>query len=290
MRARLIWLAVVLGASYFILSFIVGEDTSVGQALGLAGIRNVLNRAMSIVLTMALAIGVINLFQAHGASILRRRRGWGFSVVVFVTFFTVVGFMVWEYQLEKHERRLSERTQAAREAYEAALRSNDPQEREQALANLTPADREGLREFYAYHQSYHFRPRTFYLQYFINPLAQTVMALLGFYITYAAYRAFRLRSLEATVMMLSAAIMILGSDPVGGWLSATFNRLLGADPAADWWVNLPAWADFDNRVMMSGMQRGLAIGIAVATIAASLRILLGLEKGIIQVRPSGEQA
>jgi len=285
----MIWLAVVLGASYFIISFAVGEDTAVGQSLGLASIRNVLNRAMSIVLTMALAIGVINLFQAHGATILRRRRGWGFSLVLFVTFFSVLGFMVWEYRLERAERRLAERTQAARAAYEAALCSADPHERQQALAALTPADRALLHEYYTYHQTYHFRPRTFYLQYFINPLAQTVMALLGFYITYAAYRAFRLRSLEATVMMLSAAVMILGSDPVGGWLSAAFNRLLGADPTADWWVNLPAWADFDNRVMMSGMQRGLAIGIAVATIAAGLRILLGLEKGIIQVRPSGEQ-
>ncbi len=97
------------------------------------------------------------------------------------------------------------------------------------------------------------------------------MALLGFYITYAAYRAFRVRSLEATVMMLSAAVVIIGSDSFGGWLTGG---------------RLTAWADFDNRVLNSGMQRGLLIGIGVAVIAGSLRMMLGLERGILDVGQS----
>lgn len=99
------------------------------------------------------------------------------------------------------------------------------------------------------------------------------MALLGFYITFAAYRAFRIRTLEATVMMLSAAVVILGSDPLGGAVSQGV---------------LTDWADFDNRVINSGMQRGLKLGIAVAAIAVSLRILLGLERGIVDVRQGKE--
>ena len=92
------------------------------------------------------------------------------------------------------------------------------------------------------------------------------MALLGFYITYAAYRAFRIRSMEATVMLLSAAVVILGSDAFGTWLTGG---------------RLTSWADFDNRVLNSGMQRGLLLGISVATVAACIRMMLGLERGIL---------
>ncbi len=285
MRQKLIWFAVVLGAMYFIVEFFVGEKTAAGEALKLTEVYATASHAMAILLTMALGLGVINLFHAHGANIIKRRKDWIFSVVVFVTFFTVIGFMVWEYRLEQQEITLRERSVLAVDKYTTAAAIDDPVERDEAFRQLTDEELALATDYYASQQAYQFRPRTFYLEAFINPLAQTVMALLGFYITYAAYRAFRVRSLEATVMMLSATIMILGSDPIGGWISVELNWLLGLEDAPVW---MPIWADFDNRVMMSGMQRGLLIGISVAMIAASLRMLLGLEKGIIEVSSGGD--
>jgi len=288
MRQKLIWMAIVFGAVFYILAFFVGEDTWVGEKLRLSPINDGLSNSINVVATMALGLGVINLFYVHGGNVLKRKEGWPLSIVVFATFGIVFTFMIWEKGIEATESALQARTQSALAAYRAAAEIKEPVARDQAFGALSADQMAMVREYYAYNSTYHFKPRTFYLESFINPLAATVMALLGFYITYAAYRAFRVRSLEATVMMISATIMILGTDPVGEWLSDGLNRLIGVDPGGVTLLDLPFWADFDNRVMMSGMQRGLWIGISIAIMAASLRILLGLEKGVIEVRSSGD--
>jgi len=288
MRQKLIWAAIVLGASYYIFAFFVGEKTAAGEALRLTDIRVGLTDAFNVIVTMALGLGAINLFHVHGGNVLKRRAGWPISIVVFVTFFTVVSFLVWEARLEKQESGLTARTQKALQIYRDVAAIEDPVERDRAFAALDDVQLALAREYYAYEATFHFKPRTFFLDSFISPLAATVMALLGFYITFAAYRAFRIRSLEATVMMISATLMVIGSDAIGGWLSAGLNTLLGRGPSEAWLIHLPLAADFDNRVIMSGMQRGLWIGISIAIIAAGLRMLLGLEKGVIEVRSGGD--
>ncbi len=107
-----------------------------------------------------------------------------------------------------------------------------------------------------------------------SPLQSATFSLLAFYIASAAYRAFRIRSAEAALMMAAAFVVMLGQVPVGAWLTewlprsgpAEFFRLevLGA-----WimrWVNSPA-------------QRGITFGIAIGALAMSLRVWLSLERG-----------
>ncbi len=291
MQQRLIWLAIVLGAIFYIFAFAVGEQTATGRTLHLSFIRVNLTDAFNIVVTMALGLGVVNLFYVHGGNVFKRRQGWAMSLMVFVVFFTVLGALVWEDRIEERDKAVQARTEQAIAAYREAAAVEDPVERDEAFRALSPDELALAREYYEYQATFQFRPRTFFLDAFISPLAATVMALLGFYITFAAYRAFRIRSLEATVMMLSASLMVVGSDPVGGWLSVLLHRpfgITGEDQLLTSWFWLPAWADFDNRVLMSGMQRGLWIGISIAIIAASLRMLLGLERGVIEVRSAQE--
>lgn len=280
MRHRLIWLAIVLGASFYIFTFFVDENTALGQTLHLSAARTGLSTAISVVTTLAIGLGVINLFHVHGRNITQRRQGWGCSVVVFATFFVVLGGMLWQYRLDAQARALYRATEDARRIYEDAFALEDPVARDAALRTLAPETLHLVNRYYDYHATYRFEPLRFYLNYFVNALAPTVMSLLGFYITFAAYRAFRLRSAEATIMTVAAGVVILGSDALGGWLSTWLNAPFGGQRV----VWLPAWADFGNRVLNSGMERGLAIGIGVAVIAVSLRIVLGLERGLTQVR------
>jgi hypothetical protein len=272
------WLAIVIGASFYILAFFVGDDTQAGRALYIGEIRLQLSNAINVVATMAFGLGIINLVWVHGANIVRRKKGWPFSVVAFVAFLASATLLLWQYALNVPKREFETQTSPLIKAYSEAFTLTDPVARDEALRKFSPEELNLVNRYYTQQVAYQFQPRMFFLEAIYNPLVSTVMALLGFYITYAAYRAFRIRSLEASVMMLSAALVVLGSDPVGGWLGAQLNQLLGHHV-----VNLPLWADLDNRVLNSGMQRGLGIGIAVAVIAVSLRIFLGLERGLINV-------
>jgi hypothetical protein len=266
-RATLIWLAILFPAVYYLLLF----SAEGVPLLGKGGLRIdetdvYVGRGIIIVLTLAIGLGVLNLFGHHTKNIANRRRDWPYSIIVFVSFFAVATALLWQYRANAERARVTEAAQAALQRIEDMRALRPELTFREAQAALLPGDQTDLRRLRAYQDRYHFQPREFCVNYVRRPLEATVMALLGFYITYAAYRAFRIRSLEATVMMLSAAIVILGSDSFGGWLTGG---------------HLTTWADFDNRVLNSGMQRGLLIGIGVAAIAASLRIMLGLEKGIL---------
>jgi hypothetical protein len=273
-RGRLIWAAIVLPASIYLLLFFTGGSVRfAGRSVDLTSLGTVVSRCVPILTVMAVGLGVINLFGLHGANLLRRRKEWPLSLVVCITFALTAWACISQQQVDKQRRGLEEAARAARERVAEAQAIDAPAERDAALAAISPGDWQAIAALGSFEDAYHFEARKFYVNYVNSPLAATVMALLGFYITFAAYRAFRIRTLEATVMMLSAAVVILGSDPLGGTVSQGV---------------LTDWADFDNRVINSGMQRGLKLGIAVAAIAVSLRILLGLERGIIDVRQGKE--
>jgi len=103
-----------------------------------------------------------------------------------------------------------------------------------------------------------------YLQ---SPMMSTMFATLAFYIASAAYRAFRARSAEATVLLITACLVMLWRIPMGEWL---FSKLPGDIPT------------ILNEYVMGGanmaVQRGIIIGAALGAASMSLRIMLGIER------------
>ena len=109
------------------------------------------------------------------------------------------------------------------------------------------------------------------------PLQSATFSLLAFYIASAAYRAFRVRTLEAGLMMAAAFMVMLGQVPIGAWLTHSlpvtgyhgipaFFRLENLGEWVMTWLNTPA-------------QRGITFGVAIGALAMSLRIWLSLERG-----------
>lgn len=100
-----------------------------------------------------------------------------------------------------------------------------------------------------------------------SPMMATMFATLAFYIASAAYRAFRARSAEATILLITATMVMLWRVPMGEWL---LERLPGDIPY------------FLNTYIMGGanmaVQRGIIIGAALGAASMSLRIILGIER------------
>ena len=103
-----------------------------------------------------------------------------------------------------------------------------------------------------------------YLQ---EPMMATMFATLAFYIASAAYRAFRARNAQATLLLVTATLVMLWRVPMGEW----FLNLFPGD--------IPS---FLNTYIMNGInmavQRGIIIGAALGAASMSLRIMLGIER------------
>jgi hypothetical protein len=106
------------------------------------------------------------------------------------------------------------------------------------------------------------------------PMQATMFSLLAFFIASAAYRAFRARTLEATLMLVTAVIVMFARVPIGEFL---WQRM--PDSAIQLWANPPGdISDWILKVPSMAARRGILLGISLGAIATSLKIILGIER------------
>lgn len=105
-------------------------------------------------------------------------------------------------------------------------------------------------------------------------LNSTMFSLVAFYIVSAAYRAFRIRSAEATILLGSALFIMLGQVALGQALTAGLpNEGFAANGRVE---NIANWVLTKvNSPAVLAIDFGLGIGM----LATSLRLWLSLERG-----------
>jgi hypothetical protein len=114
---------------------------------------------------------------------------------------------------------------------------------------------------------------------FFQPLQSTIFSLLAFFMASAAFRAFRARNTEATILLFAAGIVMAGRVPLFELLAAPFPALQPSAAAAsqfmsgltEWVMNTPNGA----------AQSGIIIGAALGAASMAIRIILGIERGYL---------
>lgn len=101
-----------------------------------------------------------------------------------------------------------------------------------------------------------------------GPLDATMFSIIAFFIASAAYRAFRIRSVEAGVMLVTAFIVMLAQVPVGEIIWGSNGWLGGIPGISNWILAIP------NAAAVRAMNLGVFLGF----MATQTRVLLGIER------------
>jgi hypothetical protein len=120
-----------------------------------------------------------------------------------------------------------------------------------ALAGLL-----GMIGFGFFHPA-HNAPGSPFSMLFLNvqvPIEATMFSLLAFYVASAAFRAFRARTLEATLLLVAACIVMLGRVPIGDIIHE------GIPQMTRWILEVPNLAS----------KRGVMIGVGLGMMATAL--------------------
>jgi hypothetical protein len=102
----------------------------------------------------------------------------------------------------------------------------------------------------------------------IVPISSTIFALLAFFMASAAYRAFRVKSALAALLLISAFVVMLGQVPIGQYLSGWMPPGFRASEISTWVMQVPN----------SASKRAIDIGLTLGGLATMLKILTGIER------------
>lgn len=97
------------------------------------------------------------------------------------------------------------------------------------------------------------------------PMDATMFSLLAFFIASAAYRAFRARTFAASLLLITALIVMMGNVPVGDLFWS------GTSDTKQWILDNPNLS----------ARRGIILGVSLGAISQSIRILLGIERSYL---------
>ena len=331
------------------ISAVVGFITLFGWFVNEPHIESFVNddatQWFDILASFAIFLGALNLLKLQGRKVISKKKGWQYSVVAIVgfAFAFCTGFvLLGAYTVEITD--IGDRPDAVAEvlsgeihmAEDAAMdilnviRPGNPYSLEApyftergARSVVEDLQKQGARaEVVPAQWGGHLSTRgslfNWMFRFMFTPLSATMFALLAFFVASASYRAFRIRNFEATLLLVSGIIIMLGRVPIGSKISSWFmmyitvlaigigvnswfkNRRITMGTVAGglllvtiagfisgWPVDqpgifyLPILQDWIyNNPNVAGA-RAIMIGIGLGTFATSIRYILGVERSYI---------
>jgi hypothetical protein len=195
---------------------------------------------------LMLGLGIYSLVTVHSKRLLRKHKDAFFSATLLISIVLMVAFGFWDYY----------------------VREKGPNAGEQ----LPDMSNWALPEY----------GFNFLFDGLLQQMDAAMFSMIAFFILSAAYRAFRIRSVESTVMMASALIFVLSLMGLADYLFSMPIRAAQEGGGNEFLNNftLPTVAAWIKDYMQVPSLRALEFGIGLGALAMGLRIWLGLEKGV----------
>lgn len=191
-----------------------------------------------------LGLGVYSVMRIHLRKLVKMQHDWGFSAVLIISMVVMIIFGYWDW--------------ANHQGPGAAALDNMANWKFQNYAGDLLFD--GL----------------------LQAMDAAMFSVIAFYILSAAYRAFRIRSVEASILLFTALIVILGLMGAVAYLWDTkmIGALTGDNPNS--FLNnlkLSGFKDWIQNTFQTSSLRGIDFGVGIGALAMGMRLWLSLERG-----------
>jgi len=297
-----------------------------------------------ILASFAIFLGALNLLKLQAIKVSRQQKGWPYAALAIAAFmfsFTAGFIMLGSYNVEitdignpaktaevlapeihmdatSAENILLALPEGDGYNIEAPYFTSNSAERVVELVNAAGGQATVRATEWGAHISTRGSLFNWMFRFVFTPLSATMFALLAFFVASASYRAFRIRNFEATLLLVSGIIIMLGRVPIGGYISSWFIMyilVLAIGAGVNTWLknrtytlatvvggllivtiagfitgwpvdqpaifHLPVLQDWIyNNPNVAGA-RAIMIGIGLGIFATSIRYILGIEKSYI---------
>lgn len=251
-------------------------------------VRETFPRWIQIIMSFTMVLGAVSLLRLNLQKITRKVEGYGYSIVLVSGFvcmaflgFATGGWPMFESEVNTGEQyyHFSEDNMLSKYVTIIEVTTNDEGDK---IIMASDPEGEVQRVSYSRLRS---RPMAWLVstqmvlfEGVFRAAQATMFSLLAFFVASASFRAFRVKSKEAGLLMGAAFIVMLGNVPLGGM----FTRLITSIPVIGQYVgphvNIPMWKEWILTYPSSAAQSAILIGAMLGIISASMKIIIGVER------------
>jgi hypothetical protein len=206
----------------------------------LADAQPVVAQLTNIIAAFLIGLGIYSLLRIHLRKFLKFQKDWFFSGTLIVSMILMVVFGYWDYNQRQGAN----------------------------AANLSLGVGWGPAQY----------GKDILFDGLLQQMDAAMFSVVAFYILSAAYRAFRARSAEATILLGTALIVMLSllGAVVLEWDSLV-NNLSGGNPVVQN-LRLSEISQWIRNTLQTSSIRGIEFGVGIGLLAMGLRLWLSLEK------------
>jgi hypothetical protein len=268
---------------------------------GLKALESDIQKWAQVVITFTMVLGAVSLLRINLIKISRKVDGWGYNLVLVVGFVTMslLGFLTGSWPMfesvssytvgqkydmvgEGVETKVVTVTKIATDEG-GSLRitvKEDDTIGESGGAPIPGKEQEVMpSQIKGFLGSWLYSIQQFLFHGVFKPAQSTMFSLLAFFVASASFRAFRVKSKEAILLMGTAFIVMLGNVPIGNMISHLFASIgMG-------FVDIAGMKEWIMIYPNSAGQSAILIGAVLGYISASMKVLFGVERSYL----GGEQ-